>query len=129
MKMQPDRIEGQNAVQRHSTEGVVVNGVEHRASVVVPWQGDVAAWPVNDFAMLTDAHFGQLAALGPEIVIFGSGARIRFVKPALLRPLIERRIGVETMDTAAACRTYNVLLAEGRPVVLAALFEPAAAQP
>jgi len=127
MKMQADRIEGQNAVQRHSVEGVVVNGVEHRSSVVVPWQGQVTGWPVDDFAALTEAHFAQLAALAPEIVVFGSGARIRFVKPALLRPLIERRIGVETMDTAAACRTYNVLLAEGRPVVLAALFEPAAA--
>ena len=127
MKMQADRIEGQNAVQRHSVEGVVVNGVEHRSSVVVPSQGDVVPWPVDAFAALTEAHFAQLAALGPEIVIFGSGARIRFVKPALLRPLIERRIGVETMDTAAACRTYNVLLAEGRTVVLAALFEPVAA--
>jgi uncharacterized protein len=124
--MQADRIEGQNAVQRHSSEGLVVNGVEHRASVVVPWQGDVAGWPVDAFVALSEAHFAQLAALAPEIVIFGSGARIRFVKPALLRPLIERRIGVETMDTAAACRTYNVLLAEGRSVVLAALFEPAA---
>jgi uncharacterized protein len=129
MKLQADRIEGQNAVQRHSSEGVIVNGVEYRSSVVVPWRGDVAGWPVDDFAALTEAHFAQLASLAPEIVIFGSGARIRFVKPALLRPLIERRIGVETMDTAAACRTYNVLLAEGRPVVLAALFEPAAAPP
>ena len=127
MKMQADRIEGQNAVQRHSVEGVVVNGVEHRSSVVVPWQGDVASWPVDDFAALSEEHFAQLASLGPEIVIFGSGARIRFVKPALLRPLIERRIGIETMDTAAACRTYNVLLAEGRAVVAALLFEPAQA--
>ena len=127
MKLQADRIEGQNAVQRHSSEGVIVNGVEYRSSVVVPWQGDVTGWPVDDFGALTEAHFAQLASLTPEIVIFGSGARIRFVKPALLRPLIERRIGVETMDTAAACRTYNVLLAEGRSVVLAALFEPAAA--
>ena len=85
--------------------------------------------PTATSIRLSAEHFAQLAALGPEIVIFGSGARIRFVKPALLRPLIERRIGVETMDTAAACRTYNVLLAEGRPVVLAALFEPAAVQP
>ena len=58
------------------------------------------------------------------LVIFGSGARLRFPKPLLLRPLIDRRIGVETMDTAAACRTYNVLLAEGRSVVAALLFEP-----
>ena len=126
MKLKADRIEGQNAVQRHSSEGVIVNGVEHRASVVVPWQGDVADWPVDDFAALSAEHFALLAERDPEIVIFGSGTRIRFVKPALLRPLIERRIGIETMDTAAACRTYHVLLAERRSVVLAALFEPAA---
>ena len=51
-----------------------------------------------------------------------SGPRIRFAAPALLRPLIDARIGFETMDTAAACRTYNVLLAEGRSVVAALLF-------
>ena len=123
MKMQADRIDGQNAVQRHSSEGVIVNGIEHRSSVIVPWQGDVAPWPVDDFSALTEAHFAQLAALAPEIVIFGSGARIRFVKPALLRPLIDRRIGVETMDTAAACRTYNVLVSERRTVVAALLLE------
>ena len=58
----------------------------------------------------------------PELVVFGSGARLRFPSPALLRPLIDAGIGVETMDTAAACRTYNVLLAEGRSVVAALLF-------
>ena len=126
MKLQADRIEGQNAVQRHSSEGVIVNGIEHRTSVIVPWHGEVTAWPVDDFAALSAEHFALLAERAPAIVIFGSGARIRFVKPALLRPLIERRIGIETMDTAAACRTYNVLLAEGRSVVLAALFEAAA---
>jgi uncharacterized protein len=59
-------------------------------------------------------------------VIFGSGARLRFAPPAWLRALIERRIGVETMDTAAACRTYNVLVSEGRAVVAALLVETAA---
>ena len=58
-------------------------------------------------------------------MIFGSGSRIRFVKPALMRPLIDARIGIETMDTAAACRTYNVLLSEAREVVAALLFEVA----
>ena len=54
--------------------------------------------------------------------VFGSGARLRFPAAALLRPLIDAGIGIETMDTAAACRTYNVLLAEGRKVVAALLF-------
>ena len=126
MKLQADRIEGQNAIARHGPGGVLVNGVEHRSSVLVPWRGTVAAWPVADFAGLKEVHFEMLAELKPELVIFGSGSRIRFAHPALLRALIERRIGVETMDTAAACRTYNVLLAEGRSVLAALLFETAA---
>jgi uncharacterized protein len=123
MKLQADRIEGQNAIARHGPGGVVVNGVEHRSSVIVPWAGEVHPWPVDSFDALTEAHFAALAALGPELVIFGSGSRIRFAPPALLKPLIERHIGIETMDTAAACRTYNVLLAEGRSVLAALLFE------
>ena len=127
MKLQADRIEGQNAIARHGPDGVIVNGTEHRASVIVPWAGELIPWQVDSLDALTEAHFEMLAALEPELVIFGSGARIRFVKPALLRALIGRRIGIETMDTAAACRTYNVLLAEDRSVVAALLFESALA--
>lgn len=116
-------MEGQNAISRHGADGVIVNRIEHRSSVIVPWRGSVSRWPVSDFAALSAQHFDMLAELGPELVIFGSGSRIRFLHPALLRPLIERRIGIETMDTAAAARTYNVLLAEGRTVVAALLFE------
>ena len=123
MKLQADRIAGQNAIARHGPDGVFVNGVEQRSSVVVPWRGEVVRWPVDTFSALTAEHFAALAALAPELVIFGSGSRLRFPPAALLRTLIEQRIGVETMDTAAACRTYNVLLAEGRSVVAALLFE------
>ncbi len=126
MKLQAERIEGTNAIARHSVEGVIVNGREHRNSVLVPWNADVVDWPVHDFTNLDPTHFEVIARLKPELVVFGSGARIRFLRPAVLRPLIEARIGVETMDTAAACRTYNVLLAEGRAVVAALLFEPVA---
>ena len=125
MKMQAERIEGLNAIARHAADGVVVNGVEHRRSVLVPWAGDVADWPVNGFVSLAAEHFEQVAALGPEIVIFGSGTRLRFPPAAAMRVLIERRIGFETMDVAAAARTYNVLLSEGRRVVAALLFEQA----
>jgi len=126
MKLQADRIEGTNAIARHSAEGVIVNGVEYRSSVLVPWRGEVIAWSARDPGQLDAADFEAIAALAPEVVVFGSGARIRFPRPAWLRPLMERRIGLETMDTAAACRTYNVLLGEGRSVVAALLFEPAA---
>ena len=125
MKLQPDRIEGVNAVTGIAPGALRINGQAHSTSVVLPWQGAVQAWPCAEFAALRAAHFEQLLALAPELVIFGSGARIRFVAPALLRPLIERGIGVETMDTAAACRTYNVLASEGRSVVAALLLEAA----
>jgi len=129
MKMRADRIEGQNAIARHGPEGVLVNGVEHTESVIVPWRGAVIAWDAASFESLTAEHFARVAALAPEIVIFGSGARLRFPPPALLRPLIDARIGVETMDSAAECRTYNVLLAEGRSVVAALLFRTVADNP
>ena len=125
MKMRADRFEQGNAIARHGPEGVLVAGVEHTESVIVPWRGAVEPWHAAGFDALTAEHFARLAAFAPELVIFGSGARLRFAKPALLRPLIEARIGFETMDSAAACRTYNVLLAEGRSVLAALLFEPA----
>ncbi|MGZ5217984.1 MAG: Mth938-like domain-containing protein [Caldimonas sp.] len=122
MKMRADRIEGQNAVARHGPDGVVVNGLTWTESVIVPWTGAVVPWQAATFEALEAEHFARIAALAPELVLFGSGRRLRFPPAALLRPLIDARIGIETMDTAAACRTYNVLLAEGRSVVAALLF-------
>ena len=78
MKMRADRIEGRNAIARHGADGVVVNGVEHTESVLVPWQGDVVAWNAPAFESLTAEHFARVAALAPEIVVFGSGERLRF---------------------------------------------------
>ena len=80
-------------------------------------------WQCRQFADLTADHFAQLSEFEAELVIFGSGARLRFAAPALSLALIERQIGLETMDTHAACRTYNILAAEGRQVVAALLMQ------
>lgn len=125
MKMHADRLEGVNAVFGHGPGEISVNNTVFRESVIVPWQGEIVPWGAATFDELTPAHFQRVADLKPELVIFGSGPRIRFPAAALLRPLIERGVGVETMDTGAACRTYNVLASEGRSVVLAALLPPA----
>jgi uncharacterized protein len=126
MKFQPDSLAGINNITHVDSTGVRVNGITHARSVVVPWTGEVRAWesagmPARGEA-LTREHFDALLAYEPEVVIFGSGARLRFAPPALLRGLMERRIGIETMDTAAACRTYTVLANEGRRVVAAVLL-------
>jgi uncharacterized protein len=123
MKLQPDRIEGVNAITAFAPGMVRVGDQTCTASVVVPWRGEVQPWPCTAFEQLRAQHFEQLLALAPELVIFGSGQRLRFAAPALMRALIERRVGVETMDTAAACRTYNVLAGEGRRVVAALILE------
>ncbi|MFM9917748.1 MAG: Mth938-like domain-containing protein [Rhizobacter sp.] len=123
LKLHAERIEGTNAIARHGKDGVMVNGTQFTSSVVVPWTGIVTSWNVARFAELTVDHFAALVQHDPELVLFGSGEKLRFPPASLLRSLIERRIGFETMDTAAACRTYNVLLSEGRNVVAALLFE------
>lgn len=122
MKLQADRIEGVNVVSDLAADSVSINGVKHRSSIVVPWQGTVESWGATRVEQLTIEDFAKIAALGPELVIFGSGPRLRFPPPALMRPLIDKRIGMETMDTSAACRTYNVLVSEGRRVIAALLL-------
>jgi uncharacterized protein len=123
VKFQPDSLEGANTITRHDGAQLWVGNQRHSGNVIVPWTGPVLAWAPADFGALTQAHFDELLQLGPELVIFGSGARLRFPPPALLRGLIAQRIGVESMDTAAACRTYNVLVSERRSVVAALLLE------
>lgn len=123
MKFQPDTLDGVNHITRHEPGRVWVGAQSHSRSLLVPWVGALQPWEADSFEALTAEHFSRIVALAPEVVIFGSGSRLRFPAPALTRALIERRIGVETMDTAAACRTYNVLVAERRPVLAALLIE------
>lgn len=125
MKFQLDEQQGGNSISRHEGSQVWVNGQRHQQSLLVPWRGEVQAWPLPSFDALSEAHFEQILALKPELVIFGSGARLCFPHPRLYRGLIEARIGMETMDLAAACRTYNVLASEGRAVLAALLIEGA----
>lgn len=127
MKFQLDQPDGTNAISRHGEGQVWVGSTRYAHSVLVPWTGAVVPWAPATVQDLTRAHFDAVLALEPALVIFGSGARQRFVAPALLRALIDRRIGVETMDTAAACRTFNVLAGEGRLVVAALLLPRQAA--
>ena len=122
MKLQPDKSDVQT-LTAHGPGWVAVNSEKIEDSVVVGSRGERFDWDCRTFADLEAAHFARLAEIGAELIIFGSGPRIRFPNPAWLQPLMARRTGVETMDTAAACRTYNILAGEGRHVVAALLIE------
>ena len=122
MKFQPD-VFG-SAITGYGPGWVAVGGERiHHSLILDGTTGERRDWHADRFEALDAAHFDQLASLKPELVIFGSGERMRFPRPAWIRALVEARIGLETMDTAAACRTYNILAGEGRRVVAAILVE------
>jgi uncharacterized protein len=126
VKFSPDSLPGTNVLTKQETDALWVGNTRFTQSLLVPWQGTVLPWAPQRAEDLTADDFEAVLALKPELVIFGSGPKQKFVHPELLRALIERRIGVETMDTPAACRTYNVLATEGRCVVAALLLNPTA---
>ncbi|MBL0419426.1 Mth938-like domain-containing protein [Ramlibacter sp. AW1] len=125
MKLQPDRSDAPT-ITSHGPGWIAVDGERIEHSVIVASDGQRIDWNATRYEHLEPSHFETLAKLDIEVVIFGSGSRIRFPRPAWIAPLASRRIGIETMDTAAACRTYNILAQEGRRVAAALLLEPVA---
>ena len=101
---------------------VLVNGKRHEASLIVlPEQ--LLPWDVPGFDALAESHFTVFAGLNLEVVLLGTGPRQRFPHPRITRALTEARIGLEVMDLQAACRTYNILMAEERRVAAALLLK------
>lgn len=105
---------------------LAVDKTEYRSSLLLDSQGLLQPWDCAGVEALQPEHFQHLASLArereAELVIFGSGAKLRFMHPSWLAPLMQQRTGLETMDTHAACRTFNVLAMEGRKVLAALLL-------
>ena len=120
MKLQPDQF---NApfINAYEAGWIAVNGEKYTGALIVSSETGCSAWSATRFDLLESANFKELIENRPELIVFGSGARLRFPKPLWLAPLMQMGIGVETMDTPAACRTYNILASEGRRVIAALL--------
>jgi uncharacterized protein len=101
---------------------VAINKQRYTHSLIVLSNRIITDWQVTDFASLTAQHFEKIAELAPEVVLLGTGEKHQFIHPRLSHALTDAGIGVECMDTAAACRTYNILMAEGRHVAAALLL-------
>ncbi len=122
MKMHLTRLGDTKMFTAHGADYVMVNGERFGTSVVV-LAGEVRSdWQVAGFDALTEADFAWFLALKPEVLLFGTGERQRFAHPKLYRALTDAGIAVEFMDTPAACRTYNILVAEDRRVAAAILI-------
>ena len=124
MKLQPDKSNAPT-INAYGQGWLEVNGQKYNHSLIVSSMPDTptSAWNSQSFEELGAAAFDDLVADGLELVIFGSGNKLRFPRPEWLQSLILRGIGLESMDTSAACRTYNILASEGRKVVAALIVE------
>jgi uncharacterized protein len=123
MKLHNTATKHYQTVTAYDDNIVEFNAIPYAHSLLVLPEIAPVAWPVTAFDQLTEAHFAQIDATQPDVVILGTGKRQRFVHPKLIASLTDRRIGVDCMDNKAACRTYNILMAEGRKVALALIVE------
>lgn len=118
MKMTLDGIDGHNLVTRLEPGVVGIGDREYRSSLVVCANAVIEDWPVRHVSELA-AGLDPILALQPDILVLGTGQVQDFPTPELLARIAGARVGFEVMDNRAACRTYNVLRAESRNVVLA----------
>ena len=122
MKLHSSTPASARTITAYGDDYVMVNGERQDSSAVVTAERTVA-WQNRTFEALTREDFAFLASLDLEIVLLGTGPRQRFPHPRLTAPLAQAGIGLEVMDLKAACRTYNILVAEERKVGLALLFQ------
>jgi len=111
---------GGNSIQAYSDRGIVINDRLISCSVLVTAES-VDEWPLATVADLNERHLDMLAAREPGVIILGTGTTITFPPASLLAGIQNRGIGIEVMANGAAIRTFNVLLSEGRKVLLALL--------
>ncbi|RYE52797.1 Mth938-like domain-containing protein [Noviherbaspirillum suwonense] len=123
MKLHATSTQQYQTVTAYDENSVEINATTYRRSLLVMPEMAPADWPVSSFDALRVEDFAQIDAIDPDVVILGTGARQRFIHPRLIAALTARRVGVETMDNPAACRTYNILMAEGRRVALALILD------
>jgi uncharacterized protein len=123
MKLHASSTQQYQTVTGYDEGAVEINAQRYDYSLTMLPERPPQRWDVANFEALTEEHFVRIEEELPDVVILGTGARQRFVHPRLLAPLLARRVGVECMDSKAACRTYNILMQEGRKVTLALIID------
>ena len=122
MKFQPDRIDGLS-VSAYDSAWLAINGVRYSHSLLINASGLVRAWPCTHFADIQTNHIELIPPHEAEIVLLGCGKNQIFPSAELSSAFLAKGMGLESMNTAAACRTFNILAAEGRKVAAILLLE------
>lgn len=116
MKLHLTHAEGNQLITAYEQGTVSINKQPYTENLVVLPSKVYTPWTVKDFDSIQAEDFMMIADLNPEVVILGTGSTHRFIHPKLTKPLMDKGIPVECMTTDAACRTYNILMSEGRLV-------------
>jgi uncharacterized protein len=119
MEFKLDNNPAKYLIQSVSAAGIKINDIIYQKNLIVGTDQLIENWVVNSFSELTIPNFEKIIALQPSILLLGTGAQHQFLKPELMSFLLNKRIGVEVMNTRAAARTFNVLISEGRNTVTA----------
>jgi len=117
MKFAEDHNNSIYKITGYDSEGIAINGLMHKHSFILSPMELVNDWQPQDLASLKVEHFAEFYKMNPEVIILGTGAKQIFPDREILKYLVQNRIGYEIMDTQAACRTFNIIMAEGRTVV------------
>lgn len=125
MKLHSTPTQQYQTITAYEKDSVEINAITYTYSLIVLPETKPQQWSATRFEQLSAEDFAQIEATIPDVVILGTGNKQRFVHPKLTAALAAKRIGVECMDNQAACRTYNILMAEGRKVALALIMEAA----
>jgi uncharacterized protein len=112
----------QNIFSGYGDGYVMINQIRHEKNMIVFPDQLIEHWPVASVAALSHEHFDEILARKPEIILLGTGAQLRFPDYTLMARILQTRTGFEVMDTQAACRTYNILVEEGRQVAAAIIL-------
>jgi len=121
MKFAEDHNSANYKISGYDHDNIGINGMPHSHSLVISPMELLADWEPINYSDLKEQHLDAIYAMNPEIIILGTGLKQIFPPAEILRRFAKEQIGYEIMDTQAACRTFNILMAEDRTVV-AGLF-------
>ena len=123
MKLHLNRNHDLYLVQSVTAQHIVVNNQVYTSSIIVTPHKVITDWHPRRFEDLSADDLIPLVDLNPEVALLGTGKQLQFPAPHVTTPLIQHALGLEVMDTPAACRTFNILASEGRKVAAALVFE------
>ena len=122
MKLHLTTAQNQNLITGYGADFIEINRKIYQQNLIVLADSIIDDWHTGKFEDLIEASFNQILELKPEVVLLGTGEAHRFLHPKMFRHLTESGIPLECMTTAAACRTYNILMSEGRNVAAALIL-------